>query len=386
MTDRGEALPACPPGSEAAPPVEGTGFPPWSEDFEAPPAPAAEVAAPAPPEAANVGDTDFPPGPAVSPEEAEVEASPVEAVLADFRAWLADAIRAEAPGAPAAPAPAPIDLHVLLGHFVGLRQEVNLQTRATRTQQEQNEKTLVRLDQALEVLSQAQLRAQQQQQQSKEEALRPVLTTLVELHDALALAGREVQRVRDGVLPLLDDVVAPFEEEPPEPREAAAPPLPVPGGAPARRSLWGRLFGSAQPSNGAPPAEVQAATERLNAAAGALESAAQRLREAGRRRELEAGEERAEEVQRACDRVGQALASLVTGYTMSLQRVERALRQHGLEAIPTLGEAYDPEHMEALEAVSDSDRPSGEVVQEVRRGYFWNGRVFRYAQVRVARG
>jgi len=39
-----------------------------------------------------------------------------------------------------------------------------------------------------------------------------------------------------------------------------------------------------------------------------------------------------------------------------------------------------------VEAVLDSGRPAGEVIEEVRRGYLWNGRVFRYAQVRVAKG
>ncbi len=70
---------------------------------------------------------------------------------------------------------------------------------------------------------------------------------------------------------------------------------------------------------------------------------------------------------------------------MSLQRVERALRQHGLEAMPAAGERFDPERMEVVEAVAESGRPSGEVIDEVRRGYLWNGRVFRYAQVRVAK-
>lgn len=73
------------------------------------------------------------------------------------------------------------------------------------------------------------------------------------------------------------------------------------------------------------------------------------------------------------------------GYTMSVQRIERALQQHDLETIPTTGERFDPEQMEVVEAVADSGRPSGEVVGEVRRGYLWNGRIFRYAQVRVAK-
>jgi molecular chaperone GrpE len=70
---------------------------------------------------------------------------------------------------------------------------------------------------------------------------------------------------------------------------------------------------------------------------------------------------------------------------MSVQRVERALAQHGLEPIAAAGQPFDPETMEAIEVVEGSGRPGGEVVQEVRRGYVWRGRVFRYAQVRVAK-
>jgi len=84
-------------------------------------------------------------------------------------------------------------------------------------------------------------------------------------------------------------------------------------------------------------------------------------------------------------RVRQLLGSLVTGYRMGLQRVERALEQQGLEPIFATGTPFDPERMEVLEAVADTGRPPGEVIEEVRRGYLWRGRVFRFAQVRVAR-
>jgi molecular chaperone GrpE len=83
--------------------------------------------------------------------------------------------------------------------------------------------------------------------------------------------------------------------------------------------------------------------------------------------------------------VQQFLESVITGYTMSFQRVERALQQHGLETIPAAGRPFDPERMEVVAAVADSGRPAGEVVEEVRRGYLWRGRVFRYAQVSVAK-
>jgi molecular chaperone GrpE len=244
----------------------------------------------------------------------------VAAVLADFRAWLGD-LAAPAPAAEPAPAPA-VELHTLLGGLVALRHEVNLQTRATRAQQEQNAETLSRLGEALEALRRA-------PQPAQEEAARPLLKTLVDLYDALALAEREVRRVREAVLPALETMLAAL----------------APAEAP-RRSLWSRWFGAA------PSAD-----------------------ESGRGRQArEAGE-----------RVRAMLAALATGYTMSLQRLDRALRQHGLEPMAVVGTPFDPERMEVLEAVADSGRKAGEVLDEVRRGYLWNGRVFRYAQVRVAR-
>jgi len=88
---------------------------------------------------------------------------------------------------------------------------------------------------------------------------------------------------------------------------------------------------------------------------------------------------------RAAERVETLLQSILTGYTMSVQRLDRALAEHGLEAIACVGRPFDPETMEVVEAVPDSGRAPGEVVEELRRGYLWNGRVFRYALVRVAK-
>jgi molecular chaperone GrpE len=236
----------------------------------------------------------------------------VAAVLADFRTWLLD-LAAAPPAAEPAPPPA-VDLHALLGGFVALRHEVNLQTRATRAQQEQNAETLRQLGEALEALRQA-------PQPAQDEAIRPLLKTLVDLYDSLALAEREVRRVQEAVL--------------------AAPPAEAP-----RRSLWARWFGAG-------PAADEA--------------------------------ERGRQAREARERVRGMLASLATGYTMSLQRLDRALRQHGLEPMAVVGRPFDPERMEVLEAVADSGRGPGEVLDEVRRGYLRNGRVFRFAQVRVAR-
>jgi molecular chaperone GrpE len=210
-----------------------------------------------------------------------------------------------------------------------VRQEVNLQTRAVRAQQEQNAESLRQLTAALDALRQIQSRGEDTRQQDIDESLRPLLKTLLDLYDALALAGREMQRLRETALPGLER-------------------LATTSVATESPSLWSRLFRTFA----ATPEQQQ--RERL-----ARDSA---------------------------ERVRQLLASLVTGYTMSLQRIERALQQHGLEAIPTTEARFDPERMEVVEAVADCGRPSGQVIEEVRRGYLYNGRVFRYAQVRVAKG
>src|SRR5262245_35381825 len=132
------------------------------------------------------GDT----APALSPET-------IESVLSDFRSWLRQAADAERPAAPpgdSAPAE-PIDLHTLLAQFTAVRHEVNLQTKASRAQQEQNTELLSQLTEALDALQQAQEKAGEADQQTEDEKLRPLFKTLVDLYDALALAQRELLRI-----------------------------------------------------------------------------------------------------------------------------------------------------------------------------------------------
>jgi molecular chaperone GrpE len=252
----------------------------------------------------------------------------IEGVLADFRAWLRQA---------SAPAPVPadaeaIDLHTLLAQFTALRHEVHLQTRAARAQQEQAAEALRQLGEAG-----AALRAGEGQ--ARDEALRPLVKTLLDAHDALALAEREVQRVREALLPLLEEPASAAQQPPDGPTQP-------------RPSFLARLFGARRTVD--------------------TQQAAIRARESGCSPQV-------------AERARQMLNSLIAGYTMSLQRIERALRQFELEPIPTTGQPFDPERMEVLEAVTDSGLASGAVVGEVRRGYLWRGRVFRFAQVRVAK-
>lgn len=281
----------------------------------------------------------------------------VEAILADFRSWLLHLGSASSDAAPPEDNRAveePLDLHTLLGQFIALRHEVNLQTRAVRAQQDQNLETLQQLSRALDALQQAQPSTATAVQPPQDELLRPLLKTLVDLYDALALAGREMQRVQNAVLPSLEQIGSRSPSEPlPALRLESAPPKPP--------SFLARLFGVEAPAAGLRPAleEAHASLKRY--------------------------QQRQEEMAQAAERVRQLFDSIVTGYTMSLQRVERALRQHGLEPIHCVGQPFDPEQMEVVEVVNGTDRKANEVIDEVRRGYLWNGRVFRYAQVRVAK-
>ncbi|HEV3258137.1 MAG TPA: nucleotide exchange factor GrpE [Gemmataceae bacterium] len=277
------------------------------------------------PSPAVAGDAAVHPQTVLTPEA-------IEGVLSDFRSWLHQLAGAAPPdGVPQAPAEhaEAIDLHTLLGQFIALRHEVNLQTRAVRAQQEQGAEALRQLSQALAAVGRDHEAAETSRRQELVEQQRPLLKALVDVYDALSLAAREAQRVADLIRTSLDQVMS--------------------GAQPKLTGLAAWL-----------------AREQL-------------------RRHAAADAQRRQGLTQAADRVRQFLESLVTGYTMSLRRVERTLEQQHLEPIPCVGAPFDPEAMEVVDAVSDSGLPAGQVVEEVRPGYRWQGRLFRYAQVRVAK-
>jgi molecular chaperone GrpE (heat shock protein) len=348
--------------------------------------------------------------------DAEARDGSAEKILAEFRDWLT-ALPEEVLASGPEPAGELLDVHSVLSQFVTLRQEVNLTTRAVRGQQEQNNETLRVLQQALETLQRSHAEVRREQQLSQEERLRPVLKTLIDLHDALALAGREVSRIQELVLPDLETLRANGLEQawasledigregavgtpadlPPSQPSLPAAPRPIPHAPRPKTFFWARWFGSTAPAGQPPtleqasvPGDAETVRQQLDQARREGEQAG-RVAEAARWKEIvdRVRQQLAarEEVQRtSSERIQQTFSGLAAGYTLSLQRIERALRQHGLEPIPAVGEMFDPEQMEVLEAVSGSGQPAGVVVEEVRRGYLWNGRVFRFSQVRVARG
>ncbi len=85
------------------------------------------------------------------------------------------------------------------------------------------------------------------------------------------------------------------------------------------------------------------------------------------------------------DALRKLAAGVADGYALSLRRVERLLPTWDVEPVRCTNEEFDPELMEVVEAVGDTGHPPGTVVEEVRPGYRWRGRLVRFAQVKVAR-
>lgn len=73
------------------------------------------------------------------------------------------------------------------------------------------------------------------------------------------------------------------------------------------------------------------------------------------------------------------------GVSLIHQQLNEILARHGLEPVPTVGQPFDPNTMEAVaRAEPGDDAPAGHVIEEYRRGYQLNGKLLRASQVKVA--
>ncbi len=93
----------------------------------------------------------------------------------------------------------------------------------------------------------------------------------------------------------------------------------------------------------------------------------------------------AEEVDLALDKVNKAKdSSLLEGIEMIRKKLWKVLSYEGLCSIEALGKPFDPHMQEALQEIETCDYPKGTVVQEIRKGYLLDGKVFRPSLVRVS--
>ncbi len=67
-------------------------------------------------------------------------------------------------------------------------------------------------------------------------------------------------------------------------------------------------------------------------------------------------------------------------------QMNEVLRGQGLAPVATVGEPFNPYLHEAIEAVEDSDKPEGTIVEEVLKGYTLGEETLRPARVKVSMG
>jgi len=67
-------------------------------------------------------------------------------------------------------------------------------------------------------------------------------------------------------------------------------------------------------------------------------------------------------------------------------QMNEVMRGEGLSPVPTVGEPFNPYVHEAIEAVEDSDKPEGTIVEEVLKGYTLGDETLRPARVKVSMG
>ena len=73
------------------------------------------------------------------------------------------------------------------------------------------------------------------------------------------------------------------------------------------------------------------------------------------------------------------------GVYMIRTQMEDVLKKKGMERIiVSVGHPFDPALHEAISAV-ESDKPPGTVIEEIEKGYTWNGKLIRPARVVVAK-
>jgi molecular chaperone GrpE len=253
-----------------------------------------------------------------------------ENVLNRLRQWLEEAhAEADADGADGTPLDGPTELRSvglfqMIEEFTALRHELKLYTKGARNLEEQTLDTRNAMQAAIEQFRSVEVK----EREAAHTAAKPLLEALLELHDALERGRAVIETARRRILEqspkqLQDELDARFRKQ----------------------SWWRRWIGRA-------------------------------FHEA---------------VRDACARhtaeVHQAIfESLVDGYRLIQGRLQKAMDKEGILRVPCVGQPVDPNCMTVVEVVKDPSRPPGLVIEEVRPGYYWKSRVFRFAEVRAVQG
>ncbi|MDI6449488.1 nucleotide exchange factor GrpE [Anaerobaca lacustris] len=79
----------------------------------------------------------------------------------------------------------------------------------------------------------------------------------------------------------------------------------------------------------------------------------------------------------------ESVEAVLTGVRIVYDQMSDVLRSHGVEAIESLGQPFDPAYHEAMMRREDPERQDNTVLEEFQKGYKLNGRVVRPSRVIV---
>ena len=75
---------------------------------------------------------------------------------------------------------------------------------------------------------------------------------------------------------------------------------------------------------------------------------------------------------------------LLEGMEMISKKLWKVISCEGLCPIEAIGKTFDPNVHEAMQEIETCDYPEGMVLEEIKKGYLLNGKVFRPCLVKVA--
>ena len=109
-----------------------------------------------------------------------------------------------------------------------------------------------------------------------------------------------------------------------------------------------------------------------------------RAAEEGKRELLERLISLADDLDLALANAGESPDAVTEGLRMIHRQFRAMLEANGVAAFESEGEKFDPERHEAFDVINETNSDAGTVRKEIRRGYFWNGKLLRPALVVVA--
>lgn len=258
-----------------------------------------------------------------------IEGEGAEQLLDQFRKWLEETNREAAlldAAEPLGPPPAVgVGIDRLVEEFTALRHEIKLQTRSARTLEARFESSLAQLGDAASSLRAAQAR----ENSSASTADKPMANALAELDEALERGRDQWQKSAERLIGTLPSPLLTRLEE-----------------LEKKQSWWQRRRTRAYRD------QVRQVIEQL--------------------------EEQLRMERRA------VFEALLSGFGLIQQRLAKSMASAGVMRMRTVGQIVDPEQMIVVEVVDGAGAP-GQVVDEIRRGYTWQGQLLRPAEVRAIR-